>query len=410
MTTIDWKNGSYKAPNTQGKNSDFRVTVASDWGALWDYTQLMQDDPIAVYGDLLPLFRESDLNLVNVECALGELGEPIRKAGPALRGAKGTERALTEAPFQVGCLANNHIMDFGPESLRETIGILHGAGVKTVGAGMNSEEAAKPLIVEMKGATLGIINCAEGEACASIAGGPGAHPFDVPALKEQVRDLKEKVDAVLVVFHGGREYAPVPPPYVVDGLRQLAEAGATAIIGHHPHVPQGVEVHQGVPIAYSQGNFVFHWGDTRDDHRYYVSAGYLVHLDFAGKELAEFSLTPYRMKREGVFALQGEEKTELLQKVEQVSELLSDPKKIEQAWNAFVDHYGHEFYFTRLSAHEEQAKEDLALASARLHNLFFAPAHRELYLNALKRLSKEEFGDSPQWAKDLVEEWGKRPL
>jgi poly-gamma-glutamate synthesis protein (capsule biosynthesis protein) len=407
---MDWNKGSYCASGTEKQESTFRITIGADWGALWDYTDLMQKDPLAVYGDLLPLFRQSDLNIVNVECALGKKGAPIKKGGPNLRGADGTERALSEVPFHIGCLANNHIMDFGPESLEETINILHSAGVQTVGAGLNGKEAARPLIVQMKNATLGIINCAEGEACASIDGGPGTHPFDVLALQEQIRELKKTVDAVLVIFHGGREYAPVPPPYIIKGLRRLAEAGACAVIAHHPHVPQGVEIHQGVPIAYSQGNFVFRWADTRQSYRYFVSTGYLVHLDFAGKVLSELSLTPYRMKADGVFALQGEEKTQLLRELEQVSALLADERKSRQAWDAFVDNMGQDGMRNLLQNLVNQFDDDPDGAAARLHNIFFCPAHRELYLNGLKRISHGELGDSPQWAKDLVADWANRDL
>jgi hypothetical protein len=102
MSTINWKNGVYKAPGTENSKSTFRVTIGADWGALWDYADVMQRDPLAVYGDLLPLFRESDLNIVNVECALGEKGAPIKKGGPNLRGADGTVRALSEVPIHVG--------------------------------------------------------------------------------------------------------------------------------------------------------------------------------------------------------------------------------------------------------------------------------------------------------------------
>ena len=74
---------------------------------------------------------------------------------------------------------------------------------------------------------------------------------------------------MLVIFHGGREYAPCPPPYVVNALRRFARAGACAVVAHHPHVPQGIEIVEGVPIAYSQGNFVFRWAETRSDDQYF---------------------------------------------------------------------------------------------------------------------------------------------
>jgi len=412
MSKINWKTGVYTAPGMEDQKSTFRVTLASDWGALWDYADLILNNSLAVYGDLLPLFRSSDLNVVNVECALGHKGSAVKKGGPNLRGSAASVQALSGVPFHLGCLANNHIMDFGPESLEETIGILHSADIKTVGAGLNAAEAAKPAIVQVKGAVLGIMNCAEGEGCASIDGGPGANPFNVPAVKEQIYELTKRVDAVLVVFHGGREYAPSPPPYVIDGLRQFAEAGACAVIAHHPHVPQGVEIHRGVPIAYSQGNFVFRWAATRGEGlgRYFISTGYLVHVDFVGKQLSNFSLTPYRMKPDGVFALTGEEKAQLLSELERVSSLLADSRATRQLWDAFVDSIGQEDMMSTMNVFLNQFKDDHKVAAARLHNLFFCPAHRELYLNGLKRLSHGELGDSPEWAKELVADWGQRTL
>jgi len=409
MSTINWNNGVYQAPGTENLKSTFHVTVGSDWGALWGYADLMQRDPLAVYGDLLPLFRESDLNIVNVECALGERGAPIKKGGPNLRGADGTVRALTEVPIHVGTLANNHIMDFGPESLQETIDILHDAGIKTVGAGANGAEAAKPIITPMKDATLGIINCAEGEACASINGGPGTNPFDVLAVTQQIQELKKQVDAVLVIFHGGREYVPSPPPYVINALRQFADAGASAVIAHHPHVPQGVEIHNGVPIAYSQGNFVF-LQDAPNGELYFKRTGYLVHLNFAGKVLSGFSLTPYRVKANGVFSLQGDEKTQLLNELKQVSELLKDDTKTQQMWNAVVDTQGEKYLRNMLQNMLTLFEEDGEAAAARLHNVFFCPAHREQMMNGLKRISHGELGDSPEWTKELVKDWATRPL
>jgi len=409
MPTINWETGSYTVPGKENDKSTFRVTVGSDWGALWGYAEPMQRDALAVYGDLLPILQESDFNIVNVECALGDKGAPVKKAGPNLRGAAGTERCLTAVPFHLGTLSNNHIMDFGPDSLEETIGVLHNNGIKTVGAGMSLEEAAQPAIVQIKNATLGIINCGEGEACASIDGRAGANPFHVPAIVQQIHTLKTQVDAVVVIFHGGREYAPCPPPYVVDGLRQFAEAGADAVIGHHPHVPQGIEIHQGTPIAYSQGNFVF-LQDAPNGALYFKRSGYLIHLDFAGKELREFSITPYRLKPEGVFALQGDEKTQLLDELKTVSAYLDDPRAIRYLWDAFVDNVGQKGMLGTIHNMQSLFEEDAETGAARLHNLFFCPAHRELYLNGLKRLSRGELGNSPQWAKDLVADWGKRLL
>jgi poly-gamma-glutamate synthesis protein (capsule biosynthesis protein) len=402
LNSFDWKTGACEISAAPKQNLT-RVTVASDWGALWDYETLILTDPLAVYGDLLPLFSSSALNLVNVECALGENGAPIRKGGPNLRAPRQAVQALT--PFQVACLANNHIMDFGPESLCETIGILHNAGLQTVGAGMDGAAAREPFHVQIKNTSLAVVNCAEGESCASLQNGPGANPFDIDATEKQIVALKRAGNSVLVVFHGGREYAPCPQPYTVEAMRRFADAGACAVIVHHPHVPQGIEIHNNAPIAYSQGNFVFRWVDTRNNDAYFGNHGYLAHLDFDGNELIRFSITPYEMKREGVYQLSGEARTHLMQKLQRVSELLSTPDTVEIMWNAFVDEFGETAMKSQLQSLLNCMDEDTPLGAARLHNIFYCAAHREQYLNGLRRLSQDTLGDSSDWARELVREW-----
>ncbi|HWL51602.1 MAG TPA: CapA family protein [Chthoniobacteraceae bacterium] len=386
-----------------------RVTIASDWAPIWTYEALMEADPLAVYGDLLPLLRGSDLNIVNVECVLGEKGAPIPKAGPCLRGdEKVALAALTQVPFHVATLANNHSMDYGPESLEETLALLRGAGIRTVGAAMNGEEAACPLIIENDRLRLGIINCGEGEACASLAGGPGAYVFDLEVQEAQIRALKGEVDAVVVIFHGGREHAPMPPPYVVRALRRFAEAGAAAVIAHHPHVPQGLEVHAGVPIAYSQGNFVF----RREVPSYYRNTGYLVHLDFDAKKEVNLSITPYRLKPEGVFVLRGEEQREFLAELEAISRYLADPRAIADLWDAFGDEYGdgEKTVISQLERGLEEYGRSRESAIARWHHYFFAPAHQQYFENAFERLKRGTFGTSPEWAREWVRRWKEREL
>ncbi|WP_158301965.1 CapA family protein [Paenibacillus mesophilus] len=387
----------------EGAEKTVRLTIGSDWLPSRGYELKSGDDPLSVYGDLLPLLRNSDLNVINVETTLGSHGQPIPKAGPNFRAEESAVRSLTAVPFHIACMANNHIMDYGPESLRRTLEVLREAGLKTVGAGLTGEEAARPLHIEIGGITAAIINCGEGEACCSIDNGPGANGFKLPELTRQIRHEKTRSDHVLVIFHGGREYAPMPPEYVVDGLREMAEAGASAVIAHHPHVPQGIEIHNGVPIVYSQGNFVF-W---QDDDAFYKHTGYLVHLDVHKSGISKLEISPYVIERNGLSLMTGQLKAGFLQTLRTVSELLADPHSVRAVWNAFVDSVG----LTGMKRNLEALLADMAgnteTSAARLHNLFFTPAHRELFMNGLKRASRGELGDSPEWAKTLVSHWQK---
>ena len=404
---IDWRTGTWRAEGA-GEGRALRITVASDWGPRGrGYEPHLLARPEGIYGDLLPLLRESDLNVVNVESVLGEAGAPILKDGPNLRGDEGAARALAAVPFHVACLANNHALDYGAEGLAHTLSVLQRAGLSTVGAGLTGEQAALPLVVMVGETRVGVIDCAEGEAARSREGGPGVYGLEVPRIEEQVAALKREVDIVLVIFHGGREYIPVPPPYVIRDLRRIADAGADAIVAHHAHVPQGIEVHGGVPIAYSLGNFVF-W---QESDCFYQRAGYLFHLDLAGGRVAGFSLSPYLLQPEGLALMQGEVREAFLQDLARVSELLRDPQDVLAVWDAFIEYNGGaEAYWRSLIPHIEGLAGDPVRHAPWLLNRLVTPAHRELYVRSLRRLLEGAAAPVPEWAQELVTQWRTRRL
>src|SRR3970282_521498 len=76
-------------------------------------------------------------------------------------------------------------------------------------------------------------------------GGPGAASLDIPRISGQIHEVKRQGALAMVVVHAGREYLPVPAPHIRHAFRALAAAGADLIVGHHPHVPQGMELVDG---------------------------------------------------------------------------------------------------------------------------------------------------------------------
>jgi poly-gamma-glutamate synthesis protein (capsule biosynthesis protein) len=204
-----------------------------------------------------------------------------------------------------------------------------------------------------------------------------------------------------VIFHGGREHTPTPPPYVVHDLRAIAEMGPHAVIAHHPHVPQGIELHRGVPIVYSLGNFVF-W---QTDPAFYRHAGYVVHLDWTGSTITGLEITPYQVHKDGVRLMGANMRAKFAEDMTRVTALLADPAAIEETWNAFIDRMGVEQIARSLETGAQALRTRDLPAASRLLNLFFTPAHRELYIQAMKRVMNGTFGDSPAWAKELVDYW-----
>jgi len=418
---VDWRTGVWRAgesherpqaaggllspearsPEEQQRARALRITIAADWAPLRSYGAMMAAGGAAIFGDLVPHLAISDLNIVNVETTLGDKGAPIPKGGPNLRGGEDTVRSLVEAPFHVACLANNHTVDFGPAGLENTIAVLQRAGLKTVGAGMTEGEAAKPLEIEVRGVRVGVINCAEGEECRSVGGGPGVYGLDVHVAARQIAELRSRCDVVLVIFHGGREHTPLPPPYVVRDLRRLAEAGASAVIAHHPHVPQGIEIHSGVPIAYSLGNFAF-W---QENDLFFRHSGYMVALDIAGGRVERLEVIPYLIEEQGLRAMPGPVRASFFKELEAVSQALADPSLVDGAWDAFVDRYGLRGLAAQLERELKLLETEPVRAAARLKNLFFTPAHSELFINGLRRAVEGRLGQAPARAKELVERW-----
>ena len=162
---------------------------------------------------------------------------------------------LAEAGFSVLTLANNHILDCGPLGLLETIQGLDEAGIVHAGAGMTLAEALRPAIVPMPGLTVALVAFCYGPPAGKSS--PGVAPCNTKSMREGLSAARANADLVIAVLHDGLEYSDVPPSRTRARFRFLAENGADIVIGHHPHVLQGVEWYGDVPIAYSLGNLLF---------------------------------------------------------------------------------------------------------------------------------------------------------
>lgn len=215
------------------------------------------------------LTARADLFVVNLECPFTERGEKVPKnfnfrARPELVGA------LAAGGVDLVSLANNHLVDFGPEGLFDTVNTLDTHGIGHFGAGRTLTEARAPAVVERKGVTLAFLgyfflgdrNIEPPQVIATDAQpGVAGHFSDAAALEAMlvadVRAAKRRADHVIPFFHWGREGRGQPEPYQQHLARAAIDAGASAVLGSHPHVLQGLEVYRGAPIAYSLGNFVF---------------------------------------------------------------------------------------------------------------------------------------------------------
>jgi poly-gamma-glutamate synthesis protein (capsule biosynthesis protein) len=167
---------------------------------------------------------------------------------------------MKEKGISIVSVANNHIYDAGETGLLDTLCHLESAAIPAVGAGENLTAARKGKLVQIRGTRLlflGYTQFCNGRF-ASLAGDyPGILPLDRELMINDVKQARPDADILFVSLHWGLENQPNIHPKQVEIAHLLIDAGADCIIGHHPHVPHGVEVYKAKPIFYSLGNFIF---------------------------------------------------------------------------------------------------------------------------------------------------------
>lgn len=208
-------------------------------------------------GDLRYELTDADFNIVNLECPLTNSNTKILKSGPNLKADPRTIDVLKQASINVVTLANNHIMDYGEQGLIDTLELLGENGIAYAGVGTNLREATKPLVLKKDSLKIAILSICEQEFSIASPIYPGAAPIDIVENYITIRDLKDQVDHIILIVHGGIENYAYPTPLQIKTYRFFAELGVSAVIGHHSHCPQPFELYMGVPIFYGIGNFVF---------------------------------------------------------------------------------------------------------------------------------------------------------
>jgi poly-gamma-glutamate capsule biosynthesis protein CapA/YwtB (metallophosphatase superfamily) len=206
------------------------------------------------------LFRRDDLTIVNLECAVSELGSPLPKDF-TFRGDPAALPAMRKAGVDVANLGNNHAGDFGPEALLDSRRNLLENRIRPVGVGRNEAQAHEPAVFDMKGwsvAVLGFGGVVPTEDWIAGSDHPGmADGDDVASMVAAVEAADATADIVIVTIHWGVELDTKPRPEDVERAFALIDAGADAIFGHHAHRLQPMSRYKGRPIFWSLGNFVW---------------------------------------------------------------------------------------------------------------------------------------------------------
>lgn len=230
---------------------------------------------MAEHNDWTYPFRELREMTTAADLAVGNLEGPISERGVqqgsiySFRADPRTITGLTDAGFDVLTVANNHMWDYGPDAFRDTLAHLSLAGMHATGGGDDALSAHTPVIRTANGirvAFLGYTNLIPKARDTSNAS-PAIAYLDPEVATADIIRAGQEADIVVVLVHWGEEYQTRASGMQRDTARALIDAGATLVIGHHPHVVQEIEPYGTGLIAYSLGNFVFDQNFSPDTRR-----------------------------------------------------------------------------------------------------------------------------------------------
>ncbi|HYI23652.1 MAG TPA: CapA family protein [Candidatus Limnocylindrales bacterium] len=227
--------------------------------------RIVRKGPLAPWKKVVPYFDRADLVVANLECTISNRGTAWPKTFTFRAPIKAAD-SLVAAGIDVVSLANNHALDYGIPAFEDTMDLLDERSIEYAGGGSNKTEAHAPLIVEQNGLTiafLGYVMPFSGRPAfntrqwAAEADKPGLAIGTPDVVAAEVAAIRDEVDIVIVMVHGGTEYSRGPNKKQREFAAAAMGAGATLLIGHHPHVLHGYKQTQTTVIAYSIGNFVF---------------------------------------------------------------------------------------------------------------------------------------------------------
>jgi hypothetical protein len=202
-----------------------------------------------------------DVVVVNAEAPITTLDEPFtpNKLYSYASDPAGAQ-ALADAGVHVRGLANNHALDQGAQGLIDTLEHGDAAGLASFGAGIDDRQAERPLLLRGRDTTVGVVALAKGYGTRLTAGPgrAGTVPFSTASITRGYNLAKAAgADQVVGYVHWGENYRSEPVSDQLRDARKFESVGYDLVIGHGPHVVQGVEMIGSMPVVHSLGNFVF---------------------------------------------------------------------------------------------------------------------------------------------------------
>ncbi len=222
----------------------------------------------------------TDILLINTENPFTTSGNAVKPDVPLKANPKYIPLLNATSGMVISANANNHVFDYGISGMRDSIENLDSYGITHIGAGENKQEATQPVTIEKEGHKITIFNYMDSENFQEYSqsvmpkateDSSGYSAWNDTESVEQIKQAKENgSDIIIVYMHYGNEYSRSPNDNQKKISHLAIDAGATAVVGAHAHVTQGIEVYNGKVIFYNLGNFMFDQRNPNTHTAYFV--------------------------------------------------------------------------------------------------------------------------------------------
>lgn len=281
------------------------------------------------------LFKESDINIVNLEAPVTNSTSKILKTGPHLKAnQEATKEVLDGLQVDIVTLANNHLLDYDEKGVEDTLDFCRNQNIQTVGGGINLEIASSTLFLDTDKGKIAIINIAENEWASASEKTAGANGMDLIADVKKIQEARRGSDFVFMIVHGGHEYYNLPSPRMQEQYRFYVDNGADLVVAHHTHCISGMEMYKSKPIYYSLGNFLFTKSSKYED--WYK--GIVLEVEITEDRTLRTNPIFVEQKRNDfqLSVLTGTSLEEVGNRFREYCRIIQDKEKLSAEWQTFV--------------------------------------------------------------------------
>ena len=374
-----------------------KIFITGDYcpiGRIENY--LLSEKYNEIIKDISKISNSADLSITNLEAPLTNSTDKLNKSGPNIKALKMGINPLKIAGFNLVALSNNHILDFKEKGIKDTMELCSDNQINYVGAGVNIEDARKPFVFIHENKKIGILNFAENEFCSATKSSAGANPVNLITNNYDIKKLKDEVDFLIIIAHGGREHYQLPTPNQRERYRFYVDSGADLVVGHHSHCFSGYENYNDKYIFYSLGNFIFDYKKKYQKGTWTEGYAVLFDVNLENKKV-EFDLHPFQQghaKKAILNLLTKQQKEVFLKKIFELNKLIINDSIFHKSWKQYLktqkviyksDLFVKNTYLRALILKGFFPKFYWSSKSRKtnLLNLFRCETHREILINIL---------------------------